>query len=178
LEKDWNFDQAFPRDSNLHPVSFTYQFTPQENIMKKSSLFISVALTTFVLTVVVGVLSVYRSYAGTSSTNTQAQVTATATGNITAEQAAQVAAQFLGRNDLYSVETSSLNGTDAYKVTFSSGTILYVNMAGQVVYMTTATTAPAAAPVVIDTSASAPVSQPAAPPVAPSEGEHENGDHD
>ena len=102
--------------------------------MKKSSLFISAVLTTFVLAVLAGVFTTYR----TLNNNTQvsvsqpAPVVATVPTAITAQAAAQVAAQFLGRSDLYAVESASLNGASAYKVTFSSGDVVYVSPQGQV----------------------------------------------
>jgi hypothetical protein len=52
---------------------------------------------------------------------------------ITPEQAAQVAANFMGDGRIYSVETGAVRGIPLYKVTFSSGAIVYVSMDGQVV---------------------------------------------
>jgi hypothetical protein len=52
---------------------------------------------------------------------------------ITPQQAAQIAATYLGRTDLYSAETTSYNGATAYLVTFSSGDLVYVSMEGQVI---------------------------------------------
>ena len=48
------------------------------------------------------------------------------------EQAAQVAAQVVGRNDLLSAESSNVNGQNAYKITFISGDVVYVGLDGQV----------------------------------------------
>ena len=55
---------------------------------------------------------------------------------MTPEQASQLAAQVIGRTDLYSVETSKLNGVDAYLVTFSSGDLVYVSLTGQILSIT------------------------------------------
>ena len=52
---------------------------------------------------------------------------------ISPQQAAQVAGSYIHRSDAYSVETVSTNGVTAYKVTFSSGDVVYVSTDGQVV---------------------------------------------
>ncbi len=108
--------------------------------MKKSSLFISGLLTAFVLAVMAGVLTAYRSFGGTSQASVQqsAPVAAAVPAGITAQQAAQVAASFLGRNDLYTVENSSFNGSSAFMVTFSSGDVVYVSPQGQVLSVSAA----------------------------------------
>jgi hypothetical protein len=51
---------------------------------------------------------------------------------ISPQDAAQIAALFMGRSDLYSVESDTYNDASAYKVTFSSGDILWVDMNGEV----------------------------------------------
>jgi hypothetical protein len=139
--------------------------------MKKSSLFISAVLTTFVLAVLAGAFTAYRALARSNSqVNTQqpvAVVQPTASA-LTPEQAAQLAAQYLGRSDLYSVESAVLNGTTAFKVTFSSGDVVYVSPDGQVVSVVPAP------PAVVQNSA--PAAQ-YVQPVSPShEDEHESGD--
>jgi uncharacterized protein YpmB len=48
------------------------------------------------------------------------------------EQAAQVAADFLGQTSVYSVEMTAIRGVSLFKVTFSSGDIVYIGMDGQV----------------------------------------------
>jgi uncharacterized membrane protein YkoI len=48
------------------------------------------------------------------------------------EQAATIAVDFLGQTSVYSVEMTSIRGTSLYKVTFSSGDIVYISMDGQV----------------------------------------------
>jgi len=60
--------------------------------------------------------------------NGQAAVT-----QITAEQAAQIAADFLGQSSVYWVEIVTVKGEDLYMVTFTTGEAVYVNLAGQVV---------------------------------------------
>jgi hypothetical protein len=142
--------------------------------MKKSSLFISTILTVFILAVLAGTVTAYRAV----NTNVVAAQQPTPVVQptpvaLTPEQAAQVAAQYWGRSDLYSVESAMLNGTTAYKVTFSSGDIVYVSPEGQVVSVI-------AAPVAIPQNNA--LSFQSAPQVQPSTtfsgGEHEGGEHE
>ena len=51
---------------------------------------------------------------------------------VTPEEASQIAARYLNRTDLYSVESAQYNGASAYMVTFSSGDIVYVGADGQI----------------------------------------------
>lgn len=51
---------------------------------------------------------------------------------ISPQDAAQVAAQYMGRSDLYSVESATYNGSQVYQVTFSSGDIVFVSPTGQI----------------------------------------------
>jgi hypothetical protein len=51
---------------------------------------------------------------------------------ITPQQAADIASNALGQTSVYSVEAVSMSGQNLYKVTFSSGDIVYVTMDGQV----------------------------------------------
>lgn len=51
---------------------------------------------------------------------------------ITPQQAADIASNALGQTSIYSVEVSQMNGQNLYKVTFSSGDIMYVTMDGQI----------------------------------------------
>ncbi|MCJ7431957.1 MAG: hypothetical protein MUO77_00570 [Anaerolineales bacterium] len=122
--------------------------------MRKSTLFISAALTTFLLVMLFGVVSAYQAVMKSNPVNVSTAVpvaqqqpvsvvepasTLAPTSQaapVTPEQAAQLAAQILGRTDLYSVETSSLNGVDAYLVTFSSGDLVYVSLTGQILSIT------------------------------------------
>ena len=112
--------------------------------MRKSTLFISAALTTFMLAVMFGVASAYQKIVqaagSTEAVIQQSQpaevIAATATniagGTFTAEQAASLASNVIGRTDLYTAEIAPLNGVDTYLVTFSSGDIVYVSMNGQI----------------------------------------------
>jgi hypothetical protein len=147
--------------------------------MKKSSLFISAILTTFILTLLVGAISAFRTY--TAATSVQpvvslqpisqtiattlptvtAQPTAT-TSYLTPQQGALLAASYLGRSDLYSVEGGYLYGLFVYKVTFSSGDVAFVSQDGQVLRVVPAPS------VALQTSSG---SQPAS-------GEHEGGNDD
>jgi hypothetical protein len=118
--------------------------------MRKSTLFISAALTTFMLAVLFGVASAYQNIVGSTQTAAQPKTTAvemvsqpvavvpptqvipTQVVNLTPEAAAALAGKVLGRKDLYSVEATQFEGADAYLVTFSSGDIVYLSMDGQI----------------------------------------------
>jgi hypothetical protein len=101
--------------------------------MKKSSLFISTVLTTFVLAVLAGAVTAYRAFAVSTVQSPQpVPVAQTFQNQISPEQAALLAAQYWGRNDLYSVESTQVNGISAYKVTFSSGDVVHISTDGQV----------------------------------------------
>jgi hypothetical protein len=153
--------------------------------MKKSSLFISGILTTFILTLLVGAISAYRTYTAaaavqpvvslqpisqtiaTTIPTVTAQPTATAqqtatTNYLTPQQGAQLAASYLGRSDLYSVEGGYLYGLFVYKVTFSSGDVAFVSQDGQVLRVV-----PAPSVALQNSSGSQPVG-----------GEHEGGNDD
>lgn len=54
------------------------------------------------------------------------------------QRAAAIAAQYLGRNDLYAVESSTMDSRPAYLVTFSSGDQVYISLDGQVLVYTPA----------------------------------------
>ena len=113
--------------------------------MRKSTLFISVVLTTFMLAVLYGVVSAYQNIVS-STEATVVQPTAgvemvsapivpvvpTQILNIAPEAAADIASKVLGRTDLYSVEVTQFEGVDAYLVTFSSGDLVYLSLDGQV----------------------------------------------
>jgi hypothetical protein len=142
--------------------------------MKKSSLFISTILTVFILAVTAGTVTAFRAINANAAQAQQPTPVVQATVSpLTPEQAAQVAAQYWGRSDLYSVESAMLNGTTAYKVTFSSGDIVYVSPVGQVVAVN-------AAPVAIpqNNTLSFQPAQPSQPSTTFSGGEHEGGEHE
>ena len=113
--------------------------------MRKSTLFISAALTTFMLVVLFGVVSAYQNIVKSNqATAAQPQPTSavemisapvsapTQATTITPEAAATLASQVINRTDLFSAEVTQFNGADAYLVTFSSGDLVYVSMDGQI----------------------------------------------
>jgi septal ring factor EnvC (AmiA/AmiB activator) len=61
---------------------------------------------------------------------------------LTPQQASQVAADYMHQKDLYAVETVSYYGSTAYKVTFSSGAIVFLNTYGQIMAALSAPSAP------------------------------------
>jgi hypothetical protein len=58
---------------------------------------------------------------------------ATAAQQLTPEQAAQIAADYIGQSSVYWVQLIDLQGTSVYEVTFYAGDIVYVNLEGQVI---------------------------------------------
>jgi hypothetical protein len=109
--------------------------------MSKKSLFISAALTAFVLVVLANVSAVYARIRDAVTIRPTAQPTTVVAEALPLQDqvvpvmhqdAANIAADFLGQNDLYSVENAVWNGADAYKVVFSSGMTVYVSMDGQI----------------------------------------------
>jgi hypothetical protein len=117
--------------------------------MRKSTLFISAALTTFMLAVLFGVASAYQNVIKSAQPIVaQSQPTAAApqlvseplapiapptqVTNITPEAAAALASKVMNQTDLFSAELTQFNGVDAYLVTFSSGDLVYVSMDGQI----------------------------------------------
>jgi len=129
--------------------------------MRKNTMFVSAAITAFVLAMLAGVVSAYNGISNSKLLSQPSQnvqpiamsiaVAPTQSGAVTAQDAATIASTYLKRTDLYSVELADtksvqtvLNGMQAYKVTFSSGDIVYVGLDGQVLKAT-----PPPAPVVI-----------------------------
>ncbi len=129
--------------------------------MRKSTLFLSATLTTFMLAVMFGVASAYQKIVLSAVAPTEAatqiqqaqpvaeqakpvvmQAAPTAStavidgGTMTIEQAATLASNVIGRSDLYSAEVAQLDGVDTYLVTFSSGDIVYVSKGGQILSIT------------------------------------------
>ena len=105
--------------------------------MSKKNLLISAALTTFVLVILANVSAVYARIRDTVTTQPSTVVAEilpmqNQVAQVTHQEAANIAASFLGQNDLYSVENMVWNGADVYKVVFSSGTIVYVSTDGQI----------------------------------------------
>ncbi|MFT3895976.1 MAG: hypothetical protein QM730_30535 [Anaerolineales bacterium] len=105
--------------------------------MSKKTLLVSAALTTFVLVVLANVSAVYAQIRNAVAIQPTAVTAETLPVQnqalqVTHQQAATIAANFLGQTDLYSVENAVWNGLNVYKVVFSSGTIVYVSMDGQI----------------------------------------------
>ena len=166
--------------------------------MRKSTMFISAVLTTFMLAIMFGVASAYQKIVQTGGVETavvqQAQPTdvsvaapVTTSGSVatvTLEEAAAIASSVLGRTDLYASENSTLNGVDAYLVTFSSGDLVYVSLDGKILSISKLPVQYVLGQAAAqggnngggnDSSTSAPA------PAAPSNdggGEHEGGDHE
>ena len=171
----------------------------------KNALFLSASLTAFVLAVLFGVVTkvtatpiaqaapaptvAMATTAPNTEVPTQVDPTATQQGPLGPEEAAGLAAKAISRQDVYSVETSTLNGADSYKVVFSSGDVVYVGLDRQVLQMTKLAAVVSSAPVATtkptkkhrddnsnnnNTSSNAQVQAPAAPPSSGG-GEHEGG---
>ena len=112
--------------------------------MRKSTLFISSVLTTFMLAVMFGVASAYQKIVQTGGIPTESAVqqaqptdvvvatSSITTATVTLEQAAALASNVIGRTDLYTAENTQLDGVDSYLVTFSSGDIVYVSLDGKI----------------------------------------------
>ena len=112
--------------------------------MRKSTLFISAVLTTFVMVMLAGVASAYQNVVNSNQVAAQSEPQTQAVAEVipaptevqpvnwTPEEAAALAAQVLGHDDLFSVEVTDLNGETVYMVTFSSGDLVYVSLDGQI----------------------------------------------
>jgi hypothetical protein len=113
--------------------------------MRRSITLISVVVTTFSAGLLASVIYGVRVGAGQQSTPATSRAVAnlrpfeepvaTPTAQspmVSPQQAATIAQGTLGRTDAYSVELADYNGVQAFKVTFSSGDVVYVSLAGQV----------------------------------------------
>jgi len=114
--------------------------------MRKSTLLLSAILTAFTLAILVGTASAYREIvnlkqpvvaaameeAPVQEITDQTLAPTALTAHLSAEDAAAIASKVMGRTDLYSVETTQLDGVDAFLVTFSSGDLVYVGMDGEI----------------------------------------------
>ncbi len=116
--------------------------------MRKTTIFISSILTTFALVTLYGVVSAYRNISNVSKVSALSVNTATAEPTtaptdaapaatetqtvVTPQQAAQLAAQVVGNTNLLSAESSNVNGTNAYKITFTNNDVVYVGLDGQI----------------------------------------------
>jgi hypothetical protein len=116
----------------------------------KSALFISATLTAFVLAILIGVISAFNTaktseVAAAASPTQEAAATdvpaqpdprATQPAQVGPEQAASIAAQFMNKTDVYSVESTSINSINAFKVIFSSGEVVFVGLDGKIISTT------------------------------------------
>ncbi len=127
--------------------------------MGKMVMVISGAVTAFILALTAGAVYAYRSLSmsnpsSASAGNAQQSVTQSDTTlqlaatqapttipNVSPQDAASIAAKFMNRTDLYSVEIASAQGAQAYKVTFSSGDAAFVSLQGQMLSILPAPTA-------------------------------------
>lgn len=112
--------------------------------MRKSTIFISAVLTTFALVMIYNIASAYHNNGGvTEAPATSVEAAAPSVPEVTstpaptkisfsAVQAAQLAAQVVGNNNLLSAESSNINGVDAYKITFTNNDVVYVGLDGQI----------------------------------------------
>ena len=113
--------------------------------MNRKALFLSVTITTFILACLGGVFSVYQAFASSGAEVATVQTVSQATVPtnvpaaavptsqlVTPEQAASIAAAYLGQQDVYAVESAVINSVAAYKVIFSSGDIVYVGLDGKI----------------------------------------------
>ena len=107
---------------------------------------ISASVTAFVMALTAGAVYAYRNTSNTPKvvqqqeqpvsqvgTTLQLQAAAPAASpSMSPQDAASLAAKAINRTDLYSIELADYQGAQAYKVTFSSGDIVYVGLDGQV----------------------------------------------
>jgi hypothetical protein len=108
--------------------------------MRKSTIFISVVLSTFALVMLYGVVDAYRSSSNVPPVTPQAINTAlpepiiepTVSPMLTPEEAAQLAAAVVGQANLLSAESSTFNELQAYKITFTNNDVVYVGLDGQI----------------------------------------------
>jgi len=113
--------------------------------MRKSTLFISTALTIFMLAVIYGVVSAYQQNVKNNN-DSSAKVTVepvvqqvaaaesvpTLPAVVSPEQATSIAVAFMGDPDVYGVEVVEYEGKPAFLVTFSSGKLVYVSPTGEI----------------------------------------------
>jgi len=66
-----------------------------------------------------------------AAANPAAAANAAASG-VSPQNAVKIAAEYLGQTKVYSIETAAFNGANVFKVTFSSGDIVMVSFAGDV----------------------------------------------
>ena len=114
--------------------------------MRKGTLILSLVLTAVVLALLARLVSIYGKTIETAVPTDAPQVQEQpqsqpaelsspnpAAGPVTIFDAAVIAVDVLGHNDVYLAEYAQFNGANAYLVTFLSGDLVYVNLDGQVV---------------------------------------------
>jgi len=111
--------------------------------MRKSTIFISSVLTTFALAMLYGVVKAYQNNMAFKESEAAVQPSETVNAPVptdvpaptptilTLEEAAQLAAQVVGHDNLLSAETSNFNGVDAYLIKFTNNDVVYVDLNGQ-----------------------------------------------
>jgi hypothetical protein len=114
--------------------------------MKRGVTLVSVAITAFSVVIVASVVYGYQVSARPQSVPLPAAVSSleprpspelvsassVASTRMSPKEAAALASEFLGRTDAYSVQLVEYNGVQAYKVTFTSGDIVYVSLDGKI----------------------------------------------
>ena len=136
--------------------------------MAKTVIVMSAAVTAFLLALTAAAMYAYRTLSTASAAaqqpasqqssapvNAPVQLSAdptqaqpTTVPNVSPQDAASLAAKYLNRTDLYSVQLADLKGTQTYMVTFSRGDVVYVGLQGQVL---ASLPAPTPAPPVVTT---------------------------
>jgi hypothetical protein len=123
--------------------------------MKKSLLFLSAAITIFILVILANMLLMVRAsaldptvtklvptdtIAPTDTPTLQATDTASALPTVAAfispQEAVFIASSALGNTKVYSVDTVTRYGMDVYQVNFSSGSIVFVSPQGHILTIT------------------------------------------
>jgi hypothetical protein len=113
--------------------------------MKRGVTLVSVAVTAFSAVIMASVVYGYRVSAGPQPGQSAplsareprpsaelVSAASTVSTRISPRMAVGLASEFLGRTDAFSVQLAQYNGVQAYKVTFTSGDIVYVSLDGQI----------------------------------------------
>ena len=106
----------------------------------KIALFLSATLTAFALAILFGVVTRVSNAQAAAAPTAQvtsvslvaAQPASDTPSPLSPDQAANLAAAAINRQDVYSVETSVFEGTDCYRVVFSSGAVVNIGLDKQV----------------------------------------------
>ena len=109
--------------------------------MRKSTILISTALTTFALFMLYNVVSAYRNNQNIAQITAEPLATlapeptdesAPIEVALSPEEAAQRAIQVVGNSNLLSAESANVNGVNAYKIIFTNNDVVYVGLDGQI----------------------------------------------